>query len=370
MTTLRLSFPGTTDQAQILAGLRGVLTSVGRPDRLGAGRRFVCLEVWATNTGITHLVTTPRGQSVINVLTSAMPGIRIEEVERPIGQLTGISTGVRLAGPTPGIVRTDISAELSSALLSNLSELRSGEVVILQWLVAPLVRTKLPFTGEEELDTAARVLRSIGGASGGLRARKSGRVAPAIRERRALAFIWPSHLNISELAGLVGWPSAPTPIRGLIRGASRLLPLPTSAPNSGPSMGVTTFPGASNPIRLGTRGRLRHLHVVGPTGVGKTTLLTHLIAADIRSGRSVIVFDPLGDLTDRVCERIPDGRQDDVVVVDPTDSELPVGLNVLRGPDRYRTTEFVVAVMAKLFASSWGPRTADVLRAKPLDTHN
>ena len=183
---------------------------------------------------------------------------------------------------------------------------------------------------------------------------------------RPPAWVWPSHLNVSELVPLIGWPSSPTPIPGLSRGASRLLPAPSGAPKRGPSAGVTTFPGSSSQIRLGTKGRLRHLHVVGPTGVGKTTLLTHLIAADIKAGRGVVVFDPLGDLTDLVCDRIPASRTDDVVVLDPLDIDRPVGLNVLAGTDRHRNTDFVVGVLARLFAASWGPRTADILRASLL----
>ena len=399
MTTLHVSFPASVNPAQVLAGLRGLLTSVGRPDRFGTGSQFVCIEVWANHSGITHLVTAPRSDTTIRVLSAALPGVRIEKVDRPTSQLSGVATGVRLSGPTPGIVRTDISSELSSALLASLSGLRTGEVVVLQWLMAPLGRSRVPFSIEKDPDrivrekrsdtevvaagrvgawtadsgrsnslvfAAARVLRSIGGPSGGLRTRKSRRVVDAIRMMRGPTFVWPSHLNIGELAGMAGWPSEATPIRGLARGVSRLLPPPTGAPRTGPVVGVTTFPGAPFPIRLGEAGRVRHLHVVGPTGVGKTTLLTHLIEADVRSGRGVVVFDPLGDFSDRVCERIPASRRDDLVLVDPTETEFPVGLNVLAGPDRYRTTEFVVTVMARLFASSWGPRTADVLRASLL----
>jgi type IV secretory pathway TraG/TraD family ATPase VirD4 len=100
--------------------------------------------------------------------------------------------------------------------------------------------------------------------------------------------------------------------------------------------------------------------------VGKTTLLTHLIETDIRDGRGVIVFDPLGDLTELVSERIPQQRLDEVVVVDPTEAERPVGFNVIATDDPHRMADFLVGVMSRLFASSWGPRTADVLRASLL----
>ena len=396
MTTLGISYPGSADVAQIVAGLRGLLAAAGRSQRLFTGRRFICLELWANGEEITHLLTVPAGKAAIDVLSSAIPGVRIETAERRTAPLTGVSVGVRLAGPMPGVLRTDMGAETATALLASVSGLRQGETVVVQWLIAPLHRSRTILGHPEELDRVqrakrsetetvacgrvaawapharrarelafapARVLRLASGPDGRLSARRSLRVPRQVIGMRPPILVWGSHLNVAELIPLIGWPASPTPIRGLSRGGSRLLPVPSGTPTSGPSVGSTTFPGPSSQIRLGTEGRLRHLHVIGPTGVGKTTLLTRLIAADIEAGRGVIVFDPLGDLTDLVCARIPKERVDDVMVVGPTDTERPVGFNVLAGTDRHRTTDFVVGVLARLFASSWGPRTADILRA-------
>lgn len=396
MTTYRISHPGSVDRRQIAAALRALLATLSRPHGFDPARRFLCLEVWASQTGITHLITVPDGDGAVSALTSAVPGIRVEAADRPIDRLVGGAVGLQLVGPTPGVLRTDISDDMAAALLGSLSSLRKDEVVVVQWLAAPLTHPRRWGFPSKELDrtekakqaeaevvasgrvtawsanpararslagNAARVLRLMSGPDGHLRVRRSARVPRSVISMRPPLLVWPSHLNISELVGLVGWPTEPTPIRGLARGASRLLPPPSGAPTTGPSVGISTFPGTNDQIRLGTTGRLRHLHVIGPTGVGKSTLLTHLIAADIRAGRGVVVFDPLGDLTDLVCERVPTSRVDEVVVIDPTEIERPVGLNILSGPDRHRTTDFLVGVMARLFASSWGPRTADVLRA-------
>lgn len=399
MTTLRISHPGSADLTQITAALRALLASQGHSQRFLSARRFICLEVWATNAGIDHLISVNAEDAAIAAIASSLPGARVESADRPTTQLGGATFGLQISGPTPGVLRTDISEDTATSLLAALSSLRHDETVVLQWLITPLVRTPMPFTKSEDPDRVqrakrseteivasgriavwassqarakslafgtARVLRLVSGPDGRLRTRRSARVPQAVINMRPPTWVWPSHLNISELVPLIGWPSSPTPIRGLSRGASRLLPAPPGAPKRGPSVGVTTFPGPSSQIRLGTKGRLRHLHVVGPTGVGKTTLLTHLIAADIKAGRGVVVFDPLGDLTDLVCDRIPASRTDDVVVVDPLDVEQPIGLNVLAGADRHRNTDFVVGVLARLFASSWGPRTADILRASLL----
>lgn len=395
MTSYRISHPGAVDRRQITAALRSLLGSLGRTGTLLAPRLVMCLEVWATSRGITHHITAPDGDAAVAALTSALPGIRVEASERPVDHLSGSVCGLQLHGPATGLLRTDIADDMAASLLASVSTLH-GETVVIQWLFAPLqpsrswrikpiepTRVERAKHAEAEVVAsgrivawaatdgratsaaygAARALRMASGPDGQLRARRSPRAHEAVINIKPPLLMWPSHLNISELAALIGWPSEPTPIRGLSRGASRLLPPPSEAPTTGPAVGVTTFPGPQARIRLGTKGRLRHLHVIGPTGVGKTTLLTHMIEADVKAGRGVVVFDPLGDLTDLVCERVPVGRVDDVVVIDPTDAGRPVGLNILTGTDRHRTADFLVGVMARLFASSWGPRTADVLRA-------
>lgn len=397
MTTYRISHPGSTDTRQIVSALRSLLATIGRTSRLDPSRRFLGLEVWATAKGITHLLTVPETAPIVSALTTALPGVRVEESDRPTDLLTGSSAGVQLLGPTPGVLRTDIADDTAASVLASMSDLRRGETLIVQWLIAPLIRSRSWLTPSKDdpdrieklkraeaevvacgrvaawaastrrarsiIGTTARALRSVNGPDGHLRARGSARAVRSLVSIRPPLLVWPSHLNVSELAGLVGWPTEPTPIRGLSRGASRLLPSPAGAPTRGPIVGIATFPGTTQKIRLGTTGRLRHLHVIGPTGVGKTTLLTHLIAADIKTGSGIVVFDPLGDLTDHVARLVPEDRIDDVVIVDPTDIDQPVGVNILSGQDRYRTVDFLVGVMARLFASSWGPRTADVLRA-------
>ena len=64
---------------------------------------------------------------------------------------------------------------------------------------------------------------------------------------------------------------------------------------------------------------LRHLHVIGPTGVGKSTLLLNLITGDMAAGHGVIVIDPKADLVADVLDRVPPERVGDVVLLDPTD---------------------------------------------------
>lgn len=111
--------------------------------------------------------------------------------------------------------------------------------------------------------------------------------------------------------------------------------------------------------------RRRHLAIVGKTGMGKSTLLSNLITADIQAGRGVVLIDPHGDLAEQVLATIPSGRTGDVVYFDAGDREFPVAFNPLGHHDpgrRALVAAGVVAAFKKLFADSWGPRLEHILR--------
>jgi hypothetical protein len=119
------------------------------------------------------------------------------------------------------------------------------------------------------------------------------------------------------------------------------------------------------PLALSLPDSLRHLHVIGPTGTGKSTLLLGLITQDMEAWRGVVVVDPKGDLVADVLDRVPAGRTGDVVILDPADDERPVGMNVLARPgdSPELVADQVVSIFHDLYRDSWGPRTDDILRA-------
>ena len=109
---------------------------------------------------------------------------------------------------------------------------------------------------------------------------------------------------------------------------------------------------------------LRHCYVVGRSGAGKTTLLEHMVLSLVYGGHGVCCLDPHGDMFLRVLERVPRGRSNDVVVLDPSDDAYPFGFNVLDGVgvlERPRVAQGVVAAFQHIWASSWGPRLHDLL---------
>ncbi|MCP4185412.1 MAG: DUF87 domain-containing protein, partial [Hyphomicrobiales bacterium] len=82
--------------------------------------------------------------------------------------------------------------------------------------------------------------------------------------------------------------------------------------------------------------RFEHHHIVAGSGHGKTQTLQYLIAKDLeaveRGERSVIVIDSQGDLIRNVSNLkiFAPGQplHDRIVIIDPTDVEYPVSLNL------------------------------------------
>ena len=132
------------------------------------------------------------------------------------------------------------------------------------------------------------------------------------------------------------------------------------------------------PVSIGTSGvwghevvldqatRARHLHVVGQTGTGKSSLLLHLIAQDLAAGRGICVIDPHGDLANAALGFVPTERTADVVYFNPSDLEKPIGFNLIDDiPSdlRARVADDVVSAFVHIFGeTSVGTRSQQVLR--------
>ena len=149
------------------------------------------------------------------------------------------------------------------------------------------------------------------------------------------------------------------------RAAARLLPVHELVAHKGRVVGISTYPGQERELALSPSDSMQHLHVLGPTGTGKSTLLLNLILQDVAAGYGLVVVDPKGDLIEGTLQRVPEKRMEDVVVLDPADEMRPVGLNVLAGGGRPAelVADQVLAVFHDLYRESWGPRTQDILHA-------
>lgn len=171
-------------------------------------------------------------------------------------------------------------------------------------------------------------------------------------------------LNAEELSGFVHLPSSDVRSRRLRRqdAATKAAPAIVTA-DEGLLIGYNTHAGRSLSVTLSADQRVRHMHVIGASGTGKSTLLYNLIKQDIDNGAGVAVLDPHGDLIDRILGSIPEERIHDVVLLDPSDTDYPVGFNILHAHSELEKTLLasdLVSVFQRL-STSWGDQMGSVL---------
>ena len=63
----------------------------------------------------------------------------------------------------------------------------------------------------------------------------------------------------------------------------------------------------------------QHMHIIGATGSGKSTLMAPMILDDVAAGRGVVVIDPKGDLVADLLARLPASAAERTILIDPTD---------------------------------------------------
>jgi hypothetical protein len=173
-------------------------------------------------------------------------------------------------------------------------------------------------------------------------------------------------LNQEELASIYHLPNlsveTPTIAWSKAKQAEPPLDLPQDVPTI---FAKTAFRNRSVEFGIKREDRRRHMYMIGKTGTGKSTLLENLILKDILAGEGVCVMDPHGDTIDKLLDNIPENRIEDVVLFDPSDTQYPVGLNILELFDpsqKNLVASGLVDVFKRRFENSWGPRLEYILR--------
>ena len=164
-------------------------------------------------------------------------------------------------------------------------------------------------------------------------------------------------LSPSELVPLIGWPLQAPRLPGLSYGtAPRLLPS-AQIPSGGRGrvFGLSDWPGmAGRHLVQPTAGAATHSLILGPTGVGKSTLVTGLALQQARAGEGFVFLDLKGDAADELLAGLPPKRHDDVIVLDPSGG-LPVpGLRTFGAGDPELTADLLLGTFRGLFESSFG----------------
>ncbi len=171
-------------------------------------------------------------------------------------------------------------------------------------------------------------------------------------------------LNAEELVGFVHLPSPEVRSSNL----SRLLKKSKTGPaivinRRGLTLGENEHMGNGATVALVPDQRVRHMHLVGASGTGKSTLLLNLIKQDLENGQGIAVLDPHGDLIDRILDMVPENRINEVILVDPADEEFSVGFNFLAAHSELEKdllASDLVSVFQRL-STSWGDQMTAVL---------
>ncbi|OCC09535.1 AAA-like domain protein [Streptomyces sp. PTY087I2] len=393
--SFHLSFPANLEADAISTWLRSVSGTLLTGPRRLLGVPSLVFEVRADEFGISYRLRAPGGLAdfVVPQLRSLIPGSTATPAgeEEPLDQWTA---AVELGQQDPRRGLGVVSAEgLSTSILASLQGLRGGEAVLLQWVVSPALRERSPapprkrehgviglLQGDgrwDEItdrrdklsepnflallrvavkaanqDEAGRLLGRVrtslsgaGTASNRLKKRVGlpSRIVQRVQSAEAPT-LFPMQLAASELAALLAWPLGSPHVAGLPGRRTRQLVAAASIPRRGRVIGRSNFPGAERLVALDYVESAKHLHVVGPTGSGKTVLLANLIAQDMEAGRGIILIESKGDLFAEALARVPEHRVKDVVLLDVTDTKNPVGFNILQG------SPYVVAAdMQRLF---------------------
>src|SRR5882672_10874636 len=128
---------------------------------------------------------------------------------------------------------------------------------------------------------------------------------------------------------------------------------------------VTNFRNQGIKFGIKQADRLSHMHVIGKTGTGKSTLLETLFDQDLQAGRGCALIDPHGDLAARVAARVPAWRRSDLVYVNLPDPAQPYGYNPLThvSPERRSlVASGIMELFEKMWPNAWGQRMEHILR--------
>lgn len=195
--------------------------------------------------------------------------------------------------------------------------------------------------------------------------------AVSLRLRAAVKRTWPGlevaaapgsdrvlrmpHDQVSVLAAVPV--AALDPLPGVRPGAPAPMPVPVGPVDAQTANGVRIGHGhtatrTSPDVTLGAEERLRHLHVTGRTGTGKSSLLAAVANQVAARGEGLFVLDPHGHLVDRILAELPASATRRTWVIRSGDADRPVPINPLAAADpdgRDRAAEGALDMFQVLF---------------------
>lgn len=162
-----------------------------------------------------------------------------------------------------------------------------------------------------------------------------------------------SIMSTEELASIFHFPNKTIETPHIVWLKAKTAPVSAEVPTEGGTfVGTAKYRGVKRPVHILLKDRMRHAYIIGRTGTGKSELLIEMIKQDIRAGYGVCVIDPHGDLIEDTLRFIPPQRAEDVILFDPSDTERPIGLNLLETTteeQKHFITGAIINLMYKLY---------------------
>jgi len=176
-----------------------------------------------------------------------------------------------------------------------------------------------------------------------------------------------SLLAQDELASVIHFPdSRYNPISIIKWLEYKVLPPPVELPSEGIIIGKSVYQGVEKMVRMLPDDRTRHTYIIGKSGTGKSVLLSNMARQDIVSGAGICLVDPHGDLVEDTLQGVPKERAQDVIIFDPSDTQRPMGLNLLEAKtveERDRASLDAMEIFIKIFGDEiFGPRIQHYFR--------
>ncbi len=161
-----------------------------------------------------------------------------------------------------------------------------------------------------------------------------------------------SILNTEEIATIFHFPNKQITTPHIFWLNSKTAPAPAEIATEGLYLGESSYRGIKRAVYIGDEDRMRHVYIIGKTGTGKSELLKDMILQDIRAGKGICFMDPHGEAIEDILKLIPPERAEDVIYFNPSDTERPLGLNLLEArteDQKHFAATAVINMMYKLF---------------------
>ena len=378
---------------------------------------IICFETVATSDGVSHfaVVSERRSALVQRMLQAHLPQVRVERTQpESLDVLSAAAYRLNTSRRELRLAPTEISA----GLLHALAPVGLNERVVMQWIITPTAPVVPPEVASKpqtsdwrwltprranearnaaeastwrtkqrlpqllatvrigavavDRDRERTLIRRVEAAlhpssAPGVQFRRrqlpERTVARQMSQRRNPLGAWPVVVNSAELAQLLAWPIEAVDAPGVKLSGCVQLPVPTQVPNDGTIIGDGFAHGRARRAALDHEARTRHVALVGPTGTGKSTMMLRMAVADAVAGHGVLLVDPKRQLVDDYLSALPASARSRVAVLDPSDSDRPVGINPLapRSGDREAAVANIVSTLHRVWHDSWGVRSADLI---------